>query len=169
MVGAGRFELPTSQSRTERSTKLSHAPLSTMLVYHNALCPYNTKDSRDVGHNMPIPGRTPTEGFMQRIDLFGRILGILVFLAGIAILVVVFVMAYHFFTSPNSQIQIASQPNSQQAPTTQLGASALRMLARILALIVMAIAGSLIASKGMHLYFQASGRSASPTPPASEP
>ncbi len=26
MVGARRFELPTSRTRTERSTKLSHAP-----------------------------------------------------------------------------------------------------------------------------------------------
>ena len=106
---------------------------------------------------------------MQRTDLFGRILGMLVFLAGIAILVVVFVMAYHFFVSPGSDIQIAAQPGSREAPTTQLGASALRMLARILALIVMAIVGSLIASKGIHLYFRASGRGAAPSPPASEP
>gem|GEM_PF-2416122 len=35
VVGAGRFELPTSQSRTERSTKLSHAPPTTGL-YHDA-------------------------------------------------------------------------------------------------------------------------------------
>jgi hypothetical protein len=28
MVGVGRFELPTSRSRTVRSTKLSHTPLN---------------------------------------------------------------------------------------------------------------------------------------------
>ena len=31
-VGAGRFELPTSRSRTVRSTKLSYAPLP---AYHS--------------------------------------------------------------------------------------------------------------------------------------
>lgn len=103
---------------------------------------------------------------MHKTDLFGRILGIVVFLAGIVVLAVVFVMAYHFFTSPDSHIQIARQAKSQEAPTTQLGISALSMLARILALIVMTIVGSLIASKGIHLYFQAAGRGTLPNPPA---
>lgn len=97
---------------------------------------------------------------MEKPDLAGRILGIMVFLVGIAILAFVFAIAYGFFTSPSAGIDIPSKPTAVGAPTTQLGASALRMFARILSLTVMCIVGSLVASKGIHLYFRAGGKTA---------
>ena len=101
---------------------------------------------------------------MHKIDLTGRILGIIVFLAGIGVLAVVFVFAYTFFTSPSCGVQIPSGADAQAAPTSELGASAVVILAKMLSLIVMAIVGSIIAGKGMQLYFTAT-RSADDTTP----
>ena len=39
MVGVGRFELPTSRSRTVRSTKLSHTPIEPPALYHTGASP----------------------------------------------------------------------------------------------------------------------------------
>ena len=94
---------------------------------------------------------------MQKTDLTGRILGLIVFLAGIGVLAVVFVFAYGFFTSQSCGVQIPAGPDAEAAPTSELGASAVVILAKILSLIVMAIVGSIIAGRGMQLYFTATG------------
>ena len=94
---------------------------------------------------------------MERTDLTGRVLGIIAFLGGIGVLAVVFVFAYTFFTSQSSVLPIPSDPNAPAAPTSQLGASAVDILAKILTLIVMTIVGSIIAGKGLQMYFNATG------------
>ncbi len=98
---------------------------------------------------------------MRNGDLAGRILGGVVFLAGVGILVFVFVLAYGFFTAEDAGIQLPTQgaaPNASAPPvTTQLGTSALIVLIRIALLIVMAVVGSLLAGRGIQLYFGAGG------------
>jgi hypothetical protein len=90
---------------------------------------------------------------MRRHDLVGRILGILVFLGGIAALALVFMIAYHYFNSPLGELKPPLRAPSTVPPATQLGKSALAMLIRIGLLIVMTIAGSLIAGRGVQMYF----------------
>lgn len=90
---------------------------------------------------------------MRRHDLLGRILGILVFLGGVAALALVFSVAYNYFNSPMGQIKPPTPGGSSLPPATQLGNSALVMLIRIALLIVMTLAGSLIAGRGVQMYF----------------
>jgi len=94
---------------------------------------------------------------MHRHDIIGRIVGMLVFLAGVGLLVLVFVMAHGYFTSdsPGSHIT-ASGPGV--SATTRLGESALRMIGRVALLVVMAIVASLIAARGIQMYFASAGR-----------
>ena len=90
---------------------------------------------------------------MHKGDLSARILGILVFLVGIAILVLTFFQAYHLFTTP-AKVFIP-QPTDAGGPkaTTVLGSSAVMLLREIGLLFIMALVGSLIASRGIQLYF----------------
>ena len=92
---------------------------------------------------------------MSRRDLTGSIIGVAVFLAGIAILVFVFVLAYGFFTAPGNGIQI-TQGAGKAPATSQLGVAATRMFVQLALLIVMSIVGSLIAARGIQFYFGAS-------------
>ncbi len=94
---------------------------------------------------------------MRRHDLFGRILGIAVFLGGIGVLAFVFLTAFHFFNSPMGHLQAHPQPGSSIPATAQLGSSALRLLVQIALLIVMTIVGSLIAGRGVQMYFASGG------------
>ena len=107
---------------------------------------------------------------MQKGDLVGRIVGMLVFLAGIGILVFVFIAAYQYFNS-NAIILKPSAPATATTPaTTRLGESAVLLFGRIALLIVMAIAGSQVASRGIQLYFAATGhRRTITSTPAQEP
>jgi len=93
---------------------------------------------------------------MHRHDLVGRLLGIAVFLVGVGLLAFVFLMAYGFFSSDilgSRAIKDVGEPVA-----TQLGRSAVDMLAKIGLLIVMTIVGSLIAGRGIQLYFASTGR-----------
>lgn len=94
---------------------------------------------------------------MRKHDLFGRILGIIVFLGGIGVLAFVFMTAYHFFNSPLGEIRPPAQMAADAAPAAELGQSALRVLIRIALLIVMTIVGSLIAGRGVQMYFASIG------------
>ncbi|MHB9035507.1 MAG: hypothetical protein ACYC64_02490 [Armatimonadota bacterium] len=92
---------------------------------------------------------------MHKGDLVGRIVGMLVFLAGVGILVFVFVAAFQYFNS-NAILLKPATPASETLPaTSRLGESALLLFGRIALLIVMAIAGSQVASRGIQLYFAA--------------
>lgn len=99
---------------------------------------------------------------MRSGDLVGRIVGGILFLAGVGILVFVFVLAYGYFNSPNSGVAFAPA-NATTPATSQLGASAIVMLVRIGLLIVMALVGSLLAGRGMQFYL-ISSTPAAPSP-----
>ena len=92
---------------------------------------------------------------MRKDSVAGRMLGIIVFLVGIAVLVTVAVVTYRLFTASTSYLQV--MPGSPNGATTQLGNSAIKMLYQIALLMVLCIAGSLVAARGLHLYFVASG------------
>ena len=86
-------------------------------------------------------------------DLPGRLVALLVFLLGVAMLVFVFVIAVHLFESPVPGLDLPVKTGAPPPPAVNIGAS-LAVFARSLLLLgVMTLAGSLIASKGAHLYF----------------
>lgn len=100
---------------------------------------------------------------MRKDDLVGRILGILVFLGGVALLALVFAAAYGWFTSPGAGLQTAPVKGSAAPVTAQLGQSAMYMFIKIALLIVMAIVGSLLAGRGAQLYFAAANAGRRPS------
>ncbi len=87
-----------------------------------------------------------------RADLTGRLLALLVFLAGIAILVFVFVTALHLFQSPVPGLEPLQTPGATPPPAANIGTSLAAFLRQLLLLGVMTLAGSLLANKGAHLY-----------------
>ena len=98
-------------------------------------------------------------------DITARILGILVFLAGVALIVYVFWSADLLFHQAPPSVPVtaaakAASGNASAAPSAaiEIGRSMVDYLKRLLTLLIMCIAGSVIASRGVHLYFSA-GRS----------
>lgn len=92
-----------------------------------------------------------------RGDIAGRLIGMLVFLAGVALLFLVFYIAYHLFNMPAAEalgLKITGDPKHDPAATT-IGAQFAVLLFRVAYLFVMSAAGSLIANKGINLYFSA--------------
>lgn len=94
---------------------------------------------------------------MRRDDLWGRVMGIIVFLGGVGLLVFVFILAYDFFTADS--IVIPTAPPNGEAPSaaTVIGQSAVQMIIKIALLVVMALVGSMLANKGVNLYFASAG------------
>ena len=90
---------------------------------------------------------------MQKSDLLGRIIGIVVFLVGVGLLTFVFMTTYWWFSTPSAALPTAPATGSTAPATTQLGRSAVVMLERIALLIVMTIVGSLLSGRGVQLYF----------------
>jgi len=90
---------------------------------------------------------------MRKGDLLGRIIGIVVFLGGIGLLSFVFATAYSWFSTPPAALATSPTPGSTAPATAQLGKSAVVMLEKIGLLIVMTIVGSLLAGRGVQLYF----------------
>jgi hypothetical protein len=88
---------------------------------------------------------------MQKRDLLARVIGLLVFALGIAILVVSFVIAYRLFTSPSAGLVVA--PSKPGAVVTNLSNSALTTVRQIGLLVIMVLVGSLVASRGIQMYF----------------
>ncbi len=103
---------------------------------------------------------------MRRDELVGRILGMLVFLGGVGLLAFVFSTTYQFFNSAAGQIQGAPIKGAAAAATSQISQSALVLLVRIGLLIVMTIVGSLLAGRGIQLYFAASNAGRMPRRPS---
>ena len=88
-------------------------------------------------------------------DLLGRLLAVLVLLVGIAALVFVFITAVHLFQSPVPGLGLPV-PNGQPPPTgLNIGVALALLFSRLAILTLMILAGSLIASKGIHLYLGA--------------
>ncbi len=86
-------------------------------------------------------------------DLPGRLLALLVFLVGVGMLVFVFVTALHLFQSPVPGLEPLQKPGAPPPPAANIGTALADFVRRLLLLMVMTLAGSLLASKGAHLYF----------------
>jgi hypothetical protein len=97
-------------------------------------------------------------------DWIGRIIGMLVFLLGVGLLVIVFQAAHTLFTRPPDValgLQFTGNPKTDP-PAGRIGTQFGYLLFQVACLFVMSIAGSLIAQKGVNLYFSALRGSAPP-------
>jgi hypothetical protein len=92
-----------------------------------------------------------------RGDLFGRIIGMVVFLLGVGLLVTVFYIAYGLFmASPTAALGLRITGDPKHDPgIAQIGSQFGWLLCRIAFLFIMSISGSLISQKGINLYFSA--------------
>ena len=101
-------------------------------------------------------------------DIPARVIGMLVFLAGVAALGYVFYIAYGLFQAPASQtLGLTFKNDPKTDPTAAaIGSQFGVLLFRLAYLFLMSIAGSLIANKGINLYFAA--LHGSPAPPVTK-
>ena len=86
-------------------------------------------------------------------DASGRLLALLVFLVGVGMLVFVFVTALHLFQSPVPGLETLQKAGVPPPPAVNIGTALADFIRRLLLLMVMTLAGSILASKGAHLYF----------------
>ncbi len=84
---------------------------------------------------------------MRTRGIVARLIGLLVFTLGIAVLVFSFYTAYKMFTTPGDAISHSS------GQATSLGTSALGALIKLCALFTMVLVGSVVASRGVQMYF----------------
>lgn len=93
----------------------------------------------------------------SRGDLSARVIGMLVFLIGIVLLVVVFYTAFRLFSLPSDTVlglTFTGDPRRDPSAAV-IGTRFGWLFARIAFLFVMSIAGSLVAQRGVGLYFGA--------------
>lgn len=89
----------------------------------------------------------------SRGDLFARIMGFLVFILGVAIILMTMRMALGLWNDPNLGFKVA--PGGASPALVNVGLGFGRLLIRIILLFLISICGSQIANKGVHLYFTA--------------
>ena len=111
---------------------------------------------------MPVPPRS-----LSHADLSCRLVALLVFLVGIGMLIFVFVSALHLFQSPVPGLEPLQTPGAPPPAAANIGVSLAGFARELLLLGVMTLAGSLLASRGAHLYFSAIHSPAEPPPSAS--
>lgn len=88
-----------------------------------------------------------------RGDLFARVIGFLVFAGGVAIILWVLWLAFALYRDPNLGLSRAPTPGGVGTTATDLGSAFLRLVFRIALLALGSVCGSLIANKGINLYF----------------
>jgi len=89
----------------------------------------------------------------NRTDLPGRILATVIILVGVGILFFVFTTALHLFSQPITGLGLPAKPHADTPSAAGIGAAFAVFGQQVLLLTVMTVAGSLIASKGIHLYY----------------
>ena len=89
----------------------------------------------------------------SQTDLPGRLLALLVFLVGVGMLVFVFITALHLFQSPVPGLEPLQRAGAPPPLAANIGTALADFVRRLLLLMVMTLAGSILASKGAHLYF----------------
>lgn len=101
-------------------------------------------------------------------SLVGRSLGVLVFLVGVGLLGWVFYIAYGLFTAPASAaLGLHFTGNPKTDPSLALIAARFGwLLFRVVLLMIMAFAGSLITQKGINLFLCAGHHSGTEPPPS---
>ena len=85
----------------------------------------------------------------QRPDYFGCVIGILVFLGGVAVLLGTFRLAYDKFSIPPDQ---AMKMPADKVDFNLAGQSFAGLVFQVLLLLVMSMIGSMIANYGIKLY-----------------
>lgn len=90
----------------------------------------------------------------------GGFLGVIVFLAGVAILVFTFGLARDLFTQdPN---QVLGLTKDKPLDLNNAGATLVGVLLKVLLLLVMALVGGMIANRGIRLYADSRGTKEAP-------
>lgn len=92
-----------------------------------------------------------------RSDWIGRAVGMAVFVLGVALLLYVFYIAHRLFITPPAEaLGLKFTGDPKKDPNVSLiGVQFGALIFRLAYLFLMSIAGSLIANKGVHLYFSA--------------
>src|SRR5687768_4243779 len=96
----------------------------------------------------PSPPAAPA----QRHDLFARILGLFLCLAGVAIIGLVIFLAFELYRDPNLARLPAPASGQSGIPVADVGSIFMRLIFRIGLLAIMSVSGSLIANKGIHMF-----------------
>jgi len=97
-------------------------------------------------------------------DLSGRILGLLTFFGGIALLCIVFDVAWQLF---QQRTLLGPQATGSGGATAiNLGTSVVNVLVKLLILCLLTVIGSRVTSRGIELYFAANGWTDSHLPAA---
>ncbi len=114
------------------------------------------------------PGRAPSEPAVRvtkgdvrmpaasRGDVFARVMGFMVFLLGVAIILGVLKLGFDMYRDPTLGLRF---PKGYSPTPTEIGTSFVRLIVRIGLLFFFSISGSLIANKGINMYFTALRRS----------
>jgi len=89
----------------------------------------------------------------SRPDIPGRLLALIVFLLGIGLLCAVFGIAWSLFQAPVPGLNLPVAHGTATPPAANIGLALTAFLRQLLLLALMTIAGSVIAGKGIHLYF----------------
>lgn len=96
----------------------------------------------------------PTQSRAPR-DAFGSVIGILVFLGGVALLLFTFRLAYDMFTVPPADA--LGIKAGQEIDGAAVGNRLTTIILRVILLLVMGVMGSLVANRGIALYSQSRG------------
>ena len=92
------------------------------------------------------------------MDRSTRSIGLVVFILGISMLIFVFAMSLWLFTGPVERLLPGGASSGPGASLGGLGSAAALMFIRIALLFIMALVGSMIAGRGIDLYFGSRGR-----------
>ena len=120
---------------------------------------------------MPAAPTTPS----HQHDRLGRLIGLVVFFAGVGLLAWVFVRANDLFNAPPPAVPNppapapASGASTTPSPFVPIAASFATLLRQLLLLLLMSVAGSLMASKGVQMFFAARPLPGDSSGPASAP
>ena len=88
----------------------------------------------------------PLPGF--RGDIFGRVMGAMIMLGGLAVICAVLWLAFQMFNDPNLGLGAA-----KNATASDIGFMFGKLILRIALLFLASFSGSMIANKGVNLYF----------------
>jgi hypothetical protein len=99
----------------------------------------------------------------RKPDLLARLLGLLTFLGGLAVIVFVLKLGYRLFLDPTLG-QSLKPAGPDESALMALGRSFMALIVRILLLFLGSVCGSLIANKGMRLYVGALQAQATQSP-----
>jgi hypothetical protein len=90
----------------------------------------------------------------HHVDIPSRVLGLVTFLFGVGILFFVFYLAYHLYGSPLPGLGLPAKSGTPP-PAANIGIALTHFLKQVVLLAFMTLAGSIMANRGIHLYYAA--------------